>query len=357
LPADRVHGYQVEIDPSDRAWSAGIYDEARRGWMYPISLNPDAKSAFKQNDWNKYRIEAIGPNIKTWINGVAASNLFDEITNEGFIALQVHSIHDSSKIGTQVRWRNIRIITENVKEHAKESDAPEFNRMMNKLTENEKENGWKLLFDGESIDQWRGAHKEEFPEFGWKIENGVITVQSSGGGEAEHGGDIVTKDEYKAFDFQLEFKITEGANSGIKYFVHEKEAPSGSAHGLEFQILDDKNHPDGGKFTTYENSRTLGSLYDMIPAENKRFSGAGKWNHARVVVYPNNKVEHWLNGIKVVEYQRASDEFKERVKNSKYAKPHYNENGPFGEWESGHILLQDHGDEVSFRSIKIKELN
>lgn len=347
--AGRVHGYQVEIDPSDRAWSGGIYDEGRRGWLYTLQMNEAGRTAFKKEEWNKYRIEAIGNNIKTWINGVPCANVFDQETASGFIALQVHSIHDSAVIGTQVRWKNIRIITKKPAKYATVSTAPEFSRLLNQLTENEKTSGWKLLFDGSTTAGWRGAHKDAFPESGWKIENGVITVLKSGGAESKNGGDIVTVDEYANFDLQLEFKITEGANSGIKYYVTENEQSTGSAIGLEFQILDDAKHPDA-KLGSHEGSRTLGSLYDLIKAENKRFAGVGVWNHARVVSNGTH-VEHWLNGIKIVEYERGSEAFRKLVSESKY-KDWEN----FGEAAQGHILLQDHGDEVSFRSIKIKVL-
>ena len=103
----RVHGYQVEIDPSERAWSAGIYDEARRGWLYELRNNEAARKAFKHGEWNKYHIEAIGSSIRTWINGVPASNLDDSMTAKGFIALQVHSMKEG---GVEVKWRNIRIM-------------------------------------------------------------------------------------------------------------------------------------------------------------------------------------------------------------------------------------------------------
>ena len=348
----RVHGYQVELDPSDRAWSAGIYDEARRGWLYPLDLNPDARGAFKQGEWNTFRVECIASHIKTFLNGVSVSNLYDEMTPEGFIALQVHSVGDDpAREGLEVMWKNIRIITENVSEYQTESTAPAFSRLVNKLSPVEEAEDWVLLFDGETSKGWRNAYKESFPEKGWVIEDGTLTVLASDGAESQNGGDIVTVDEYTNFDLQLEFKISEGANSGIKYFVtEEEEGNTKSAIGLEFQILDDKVHPDA-KLGSHEGSRTLASLYDLIPASGKKkFYGVGVWNSARIVS-ENKHVEHYLNGIKVLEYERGSEEYRKLVAESKYK---VWEN--FGEAEAGHILLQDHGDKVSFRSIKIREL-
>ncbi|MEO5649911.1 MAG: DUF1080 domain-containing protein, partial [Ginsengibacter sp.] len=110
----RVHGYQVEVDPSERAWNGGIYDEARRGWLYTMEYNPAGKKAFKNNQWNKYRIECIGNTIRTWINGITTANLVDAETPSGFIALQVHAIGNNEKPGKQIRWRNIRIQTNNL---------------------------------------------------------------------------------------------------------------------------------------------------------------------------------------------------------------------------------------------------
>ncbi len=348
----RVHGYQVELDPSDRRWSGGIYDEARRGWLYPLDLNPAALTAFIPDEWNTFRIECIGSHIKTFLNGVAVANLYDEMTKEGFIALQVHDVgSDPEKAGIQVMWKNIRIITEDVEKYETESDAPVFSRLVNKLTDGEDAAGWKLLFDGETSDGWRNAYKETFPEKGWQIADGVLTVVPSDGAESQNGGDIVTVGEYSDFDFQLEFRITEGANSGIKYFVGEaEEGNKMSAIGPEYQILDDKIHPDA-RLGNHEGSRTLASLYDLIAASpNKRFYGIGVWNSARIVS-KGSHVEHYLNGIKVVEYERGSEEFRKLVSESKYKVWK-----DFGEAESGHILLQDHGNEVSFRSIKILEL-
>jgi hypothetical protein len=220
---------------------------------------------------------------------------------------------------------------------------------LNTLSEQEKTEGWKLLFDGRTTNGWRGAHKDSFPDGGWMIEEGVLSVLAADGRESQNGGDIVTVDEYSHFDLRLEFKLTEGANSGIKYFVTEKEKPNGSAIGLEYQILDDERHPDA-KLGNHEGSRTVASLYDLIKAENKAVKPMGEWNEARIVSREKN-VEHWLNGKKVLEYERGSEAFRKLVAESKYK---IWEN--FGEAAQGHILLQDHGNKVSFRNVKIKVL-
>ncbi|UII79434.1 DUF1080 domain-containing protein [Flagellimonas sp. CMM7] len=346
----RVHGYQVEIDPSDRAWSAGIYDEGRRGWLNPLSKNEAAQKAFKQNQWNHYRIEALGDTIKTWINGVPAAYLIDDITSEGFIGLQVHSIGEQQKAGTKIKWKNIKIVTENVEKYTTVSPLQPI-QTKNQLTEHEEKDGWELLWDGQTNKGWRGAKLDDFPEQGWVIENGELTVLASGGGESEAGGDIVTENQYDNFEVKLEFKITEGANSGIKYYVNtDLNKGKGSSIGLEFQISDDARHPDA-KLGNHEGSRTIGSLYDLIQADTiKHVKPIGEWNRAHIISN-NNHVEHWLNGAKMLEYERKSDAYRKLVSESKYITwPQ------FGEADKGNILLQDHGDRVSFRNIKIKQL-
>ncbi|MBD0825187.1 3-keto-disaccharide hydrolase [Aestuariibaculum marinum] len=345
----RVHGYQIEIDPSDRGWSAGIYDEARRGWLVDLKSNPKAQAAFKQNDWNHYRIEAIGDSIKTWINDVPAAFLIDDKTPRGFIALQVHSIGNGDTPGKIIMWKNIRIQNDSLELYSKKMNITPVSTK-NALTKSEKEEGWELLWDGKTTKGWRGARLDEFPTQGWEIKDGILTVLASDGAESAAGGDIVTEKVYGDFELKVDFKITEGANSGIKYYVDtDINKGAGSSIGLEYQILDDDKHPDA-KLGNHEGSRTVASLYDLIKADlNKPIHPVGQWNTARIVS-KNNHVEHWLNGTKVLEYERGSEAFRELVSESKYAK--WNR---FGELKEGRILLQDHGNRVSFKNIKIKK--
>jgi hypothetical protein len=346
----RVHGYQMEVDPSDRAWSGGIYDEGRRDWLYIPNINPEGKKAFKRNDWNKYRIEAIGSTIRTWINGIPTAHLIDDMTAKGFIALQVHAIYGTMKEGMKVRWKNIRIQTENLKPSPLDN-CPVVNFVQNNLSDQERALGFKPLFNGKDFTGWRAVHGTAMPEKHWSVIDGIINVAPSDGSET--GNDIVTTEQYGAFELVFEFKLSEGANSGLKYFVNEAFDSGGkSGIGLEFQVLDDEKHPDAKEGVV--GNRTLGSLYDLIPSykQEKRFQKKmGDWNYARLVVYPNNVVQHWLNGFKVVEYERKSNIFNALVARSKYAK--YKD---FGAGDKGHILLQDHGNNVSFRNLKIREL-
>lgn len=347
-----VYGYQIEADPTERAWSGGLYDEARRGWIYPLDLNPPAKSAFKMGEWNTYRIEAIGNEIKSWINGQEVAYVVDDMDSRGFIGLQVHSINDPNYEGEKTHFRNIRIQTEDLTSTPFNGDVFVVNTGLNQLTDLELQNGWKLLFDGKSSAGWVGAYRETFPEKGWHIKDGILMVEASDGSESMSFGDIVTVDKFSAFDLSFDFNISEGANSGVKYFVTLSEGNKGSAIGLEYQILDDERHPDAKMGR--DGNRTLASLYDLKTADKqpRYVRKPGEWNQGRIIVHPDNKVEHFINGVKVLEYVRGSEDFREMVSESKYK---VWEN--FGEAPEGHILLQDHGDEVKFKNIKIKELN
>ncbi len=208
------------------------------------------------------------------------------------------------------------------------------------LNSKELKEGWTLLFNGKTLDGWKKSNGEPVPDKGWKIENGVLSVDPSSG----RGGDIVTKEKFSNFEFSVEFKLTEGTNSGIKYFLFDN-----TSLGCEFQILDDANHPDAkmGK----NGNRLQGGLYDLIsPSKNKKDMPRGQWNNGRIIS-KGNHVEHWLNGKKVVEYERGGELFKQLVAESKYKK----ETG-FGTIDQSPILLQDHGDIVYFRNIKIRKL-
>jgi len=347
----KVYGRQVEVDPTKRRWTGGIYDEGRRKWLYPMDLNPKAQDAYKQGDWNHYRIACEGSVIRTWVNEVACAYVIDTIDDKGFLALQVHNVTKPEQAGKKIWFKNIFIRTWIRKSSPWPRGIYMVNHIPNTVTPYEKKDGWKLLFDGTTSKGWQGAYKDSFPTQGWYIKNGAMNVEASTGGEATNGGDIVTKEKYKAFDLSFEFKITPGANSGVKYFVTLSEGNKGSAIGLEYQVLDDSLHPDAklGR----DGNRTMASLYDLVKANKPATSlrPMGEWNIGRIIVYPNNHVEHYLNGVKVLEYDRGSQAYRDLVALSKYKIWDH-----FGEATEGRILLQDHGHAVSYRSIKIRKL-
>jgi hypothetical protein len=237
------------------------------------------------------------------------------------------------------------LTTQTVLTQSDESGVP-----LNTLSNAEKLSGWQLLWDGKTTKGWRSAHSETFPEKGWQIKDGILTVLDSARTGPASGGDIITNDTYGTFELSLEFKITPGANSGIKYFVYPQNSRENRpVVGLEFQLLDDTSHPDARQGT--DGNHTLASLYDLIPAENKSANPPGTWNHARIVVKMNGDIEHWLNGSRVVACNRFSQTFKTLIQFSKYK-----EYDNFGRIPQGHILLQDHGDMVHFRNLKIRKI-
>jgi hypothetical protein len=345
----QVYGYQYELDPSSRRWTGGIYDESRRGWLYPGTLNPLPEGSFKAGVYNKVRIECVGNELKTWVNNIPVAYVIDDVDRSGFIGLQVHSVNNDAGVGKKIYWKNIRIRTGNFQPTRFSTNNYVVNLVPNNLSEHEKRQGWRLLFDGKTTTGWTGAYKDSFPAKGWQVQDGVLSVLASDGGESTNGGDIVTKELFGVFELSFDFKLTPGANSGVKYFVTLSEGNKGSAIGLEYQLLDDKLHPDAKMGR--DGNRTLASLYDLIPAKKQeRFvNPPGQWNRGRIVVHADNRVEHYLNGIKVVEYVRKSRQYRDLVAISKY------KIWPaFGEAPAGRILLQDHGNAVSFRSIKIR---
>jgi hypothetical protein len=334
-----VHGYQVEIDASERGWSGGIYDEQRRGWLAGPPRDPAARrNLFRPGEWNRYRIEANGDRLRTWVNDTPVADIVDGMTRSGFIGFQVHEVKEA---GLTVKWRNVRI---------QELPRAATGLLPNTLTDEERAAGWRLLWDGLTSWGWRSAKGDEFPKQGWEMKDGVLSVLETGGAESRAGGDIVTRESYAAFELKLEFRLTPGANSGIKYYVDtELNKADGSAIGLEYQLLDDARHPDAK--AGRDGNRTLASLYDLIPAAaDKRVKPIGEWNEARIVS-DGRHVEHWLNGAMTLEYERGSLAFRALVAISKYKVwP------AFGERPDGPILLQDHGNVVSFRNVKLREI-
>lgn len=231
--------------------------------------------------------------------------------------------------------------TEEVQEEAK----------LNELTQAEIDEGWKLLFDGKTSEGWRGFGKDSFPK-GWSVEDGTLHCMGSGRGEAgaQEGGDIIYDKKFSNFDLKLEWKISEGGNSGIFYLGQEGNYDFIWKTAPEMQVLDNEKHPDAmlGK----DGNRKAGSLYDLIPADPQNAKPAGEWNSVEIIVYKGTVV-HKMNGETVLEYHLWTPEWNELVAGSKF--PALNP-----DWanvaQEGYIGLQDHGDDVWYRNIKIKEL-
>lgn len=216
---------------------------------------------------------------------------------------------------------------------------PAFCAEPNTLSPEEKQAGWKLIFDGQSTQGWVGLGKTAFPQKGWSVSEGILRHAKGGG-----GGDLVTAKSYTNFEFSFEWKIGAVGNSGIKYNLADASKPV----GFEYQLLDDEKHPDGVKNGALHQT---GSLYDLIePASDRKLRPVGEWNQSRILVQ-GNRVEHWLNGSKTLAFEIASPDMIQRIAKSKY------KNVPgFGEKKASPLLLQDHGDLVEFRSLKLREL-
>jgi len=208
----------------------------------------------------------------------------------------------------------------------------------NQLTEEETAAGWKLLFDGNTTRGWHNFKKDTFPAKGWNVEDGWLHGLGKG------GGDILSDGEFEQFEVQWEWKQAPAGNSGLKYFVLETR---NSALGHEYQMIDDEREADAAHA-----KRVTAAFYDVLkPTSKPHTKPAGEVNRSRVVVMGNH-VEHWLNGEKVLEYSCGSEEVKAAVAASKFKNVH-----GFGDRVKGHILLQEHGSEVWFRNLKVRELS
>ncbi|MEO5998306.1 MAG: DUF1080 domain-containing protein [Chitinophagaceae bacterium] len=205
--------------------------------------------------------------------------------------------------------------------------------------------GWEVLFDGKNTGKWRARENNSFPSKGWIIKDGSLFIDKTG------AGDIITRDTYSNFELVLDFNLTKGANSGVKYFVGKiRNAKTGEIviNGPEYQIIDDYNHPEV-KDHKHEIAATA-SCYLLYTPQNVKLKPAGQWNHVSIIARGKH-VEHWLNGVNVLRYERGSEDFLKRKAGTKFA-----DYEKYGELPAGHILLTDHNDKVYFRDIKIKRL-
>ncbi len=227
----------------------------------------------------------------------------------------------------------------------------------NELSADERAAGWRLLFDGASLAGWRGLGYDSVPSAHWRVVDGAIVktasaqVRRQADGQPAAGGDLMSVDAFRDFELAFEWRVTPGANSGVKYNVSEQlslaQAANHAALGFEYQVLDDERHPDN-----QIESHRAGGLYDIVgPSSTKRLRPVGEWNSARIVLRDNHG-EHWLNGAKIVEFDLATPRF-----DSLLAKSKYRPIPGFADRRRGHIVLQDHGDEVHFRTIKVRDLS
>lgn len=298
----------------------------------------NTKQMFKESAW-KHLIMPLG---KGTFDVYRVIELLAEKGYEGPIGIQCYNLKEKPEVFLQQS-------SEAIKSFKKRYSTP-----LNSLSKEEKKEGWELLFNGKNTNLWRGINTPEFPSTGWKLENGDLIAFAHNGAESGNGGDIITKKQYGNFILKWEWKMeTKGGNSGVKYFVQEGLGSNkGYGYGLEYQILDDEFHPWmlEGKMKPND-YRTIGSAYELYAASvDKQPSPLGLWNES-MIVCKGSVIEHWLNGKKILEYNRNSDDFKAKIAASKFK-----DIPDFGVNAMGHILLQDHGSIIHYRNLKIKEL-
>lgn len=215
------------------------------------------------------------------------------------------------------------------------------------MTAQDKASGWIVLFDGKSTDAWRGYKKQDTSGTRWRVENGTLTLPPSTGTDTKGALDIISKETFDRFELTWEWRASPGANSGVKYFVLED---MDAAIGHEYQIIDDERHADA----KIGPKRQTAALYDVLAAADRPVKPAGEWNMSRVIVRRDGAddwVEHWLNGTLVLKYALNSDGLRKAIADSKFKTV-----ARFGKLQNGHILLQDHGDQVWYRNIRIRRL-
>ena len=284
----RVFGYQAEIDPSSRAYSGGIYDEARRDWLYPLSLNPAGQQAFKNNEWNRYRIEAYGNSMRVWVNDICTAVLEDDLTSDGFIALQVHGVGTKEEEGRQVKWRNARILTSSVEDQLKPLpvDMYQLNLVTHSMTEHEENQGWQWFYHPETLEEMFAK------EVGWKWSDGQMSSDTTHGIFMGIGFERKDLD----FEFSFQFKIDSSASGYLGYWLDQ-------SGGRRYRIFDPSTGFEGLK------DRMEEQYFVDIPLENlshppmgtRYRKPLGTWNQGRIIVR-SGKAQHWMNGFKIAEF-------------------------------------------------------
>ena len=351
-------GVMYRVDESKNSpWHTGpeyqILDDSKHndgknpltstGSLYAL-VSAQNKTLKPVGDYNRSRIVLNGNSLEHWLNGskvvacdidsYGVATLVKESKfspHKGFLKKQTGHIvfqhhHD------EVWFKSIK-----VRELPEPVVLPEGKRV-NTVSKEQRNAGWRNLFNGKNTNQWRGFKKEAFPQKGWIIENDCIKHVSQGG-----GGDIITKQKYGQFDFQWEWKVAPAANSGVKYFIMEER---GGAIGHEYQVIDDSKHPDALRGPKWQTA----AFYDVFPAKNRVLKPVGSFNNSRVLIKAE-QAEHWLNGVMVLNYTLGSQRVLDAVATSKFKKV-----DRFGYRHQGHILLQDHSDEVHYRNLRIKRL-
>ena len=342
----------------NQPWFTGpefqILDDAKHGdGKRPITfagsfyalVSPQGEKPRPVGQFNDSRIIVQGNRVEHWLNGhkIVALDLdsyaVTQLIQQSKFSRMPRFAKEPSGVlcfqhhGDDVWFRNIKVRS------LPPADEPAPAQRPNRLSQEQREAGWQNLFNGRDARHWRGFLKEEFPERGWSIENETL-IHAAGGG----GGGIVTRKRYGQFDFRFEWRVAEGANSGVKYFILEQERKQQIGH--EYQILDDERHPDARRGTT----RQTAAFYDCLSAQNRVLRPVQEFNQSRILVL-TDRVEHWLNGVMVLQYELEGEEL-----NAAIAKSKFRNVADFGKFHRARILLQDHGDEVAWRNLRIKNL-
>lgn len=307
-----VHGYQVEIDNTERRWTAGLYDEQRRLWLATPAHRPDTQASFKSGGWNHLRVEAIGTRIRTWLNGLPAINALDDATPRGFFGLQVHDIGPNpADAGVEVRFRNMRIILDDPRRYARKplavGDEQDF--IANHLSPERAALGWRLLWNGRDGSGWSGLSAP-----GWRVETDAIICD--GASEA-----ITTADRFRDFDLELDVRASDGASGAVTYL--------GS---VDYRLIQGPSGQGEAATGAMIAKRPARNLTDPNP-DKPAMKPAGLWNRVRILV-KGDVVEHWLNGSKLVSGSRTA----------------------LGLPDSGPILLHPGTGRLEFRSIRVQPL-